>query len=396
MRKVWVYKRNNIKGWWCGWYESGKRKSKALPSKELAEHYKQIKYTQLNSDVFTGLVSVGWEQMVSEYTQAKKIQGVTEGTLYEHVLSLRNFERIIGKCNSKQITQNVIDDFILKRSPEVKRATLNKDLRNIKTFVYWCRKNRYLNGQLEIKELKIEERPVKSLNDNQVKNLLKAAECYPSMKIRILLALGTGLRRGDIESLKISDFDFENNCIATTSKKTKKCMPSRPVSAEVMSELSKYTCSLEAGQEKLFRTKFNHRKWRKICKKAGLADLKFHDMRRTFASVLAQNGVSIAVTQRLLEHSSPNLTNKIYTNVDPVLRQSVDIFLSYHGKPEIVTYPSGDYEEYVYYDVDAYTDQGTFQADSKFNGLLEKKAVWEPNSTPRYIEYEYDGFGKLI
>jgi hypothetical protein len=40
--------------------------------------------------------------------------------------------------------------------------------------------------------------------------------------------------------------------------------------------------------------------------------------------MLAQNGVSTAVTQRLLEHLSPTLTNKIYTNVDPVLRQSVN------------------------------------------------------------------------
>jgi len=81
---------------------------------------------------------------------------------------------------------------------------------------------------------------------------------------------------------------------------------------------------LDVGQEKLFHTKFNYRHWRKICVKAGLSDMKFHDLRRTFCSVLAQNGVSTAVTQRLLEHSSPNLTNKIYTNVDPVLRQSVE------------------------------------------------------------------------
>jgi len=48
------------------------------------------------------------------------------------------------------------------------------------------------------------------------------------------------------------------------------------------------------------------------------------DLLQTFASVLAQSGVSTAVTQRLLEHSSSTLTNKIYTNVDPVLRQSVN------------------------------------------------------------------------
>jgi integrase len=162
------------------------------------------------------------------------------------------------------------------------------------------------------------------LNEAEIKKLLTVSGKYPAIKIRILLALGTGLRRGDIDVLKIGDIDFEKNCIATTSRKTKKSMASRPVSVEVMAELSKYVCSLNFAQKTLFETKFNHRKWRNICKKAGLNDLKFHDLRKTFCSLLAQNGVSTAVTQRLLEHSSPNLTNKVYTNVDPVLRQSIN------------------------------------------------------------------------
>lgn len=237
---------------------------------------------------------------------------------------MRNFERIAGKCSSKQITQNVIDNFILQRGNEVKRATLNKDIRNLNTFINWCKENRYLNGNIKIKELKEEERPVRSLNNTQIKNLLKASEPYPAMKMRVLLALGTGLRRGDIDSPKISDVDFERNCIATKSRKTKKSMASRPVPAEVMAELSKYVCSLDVGQEKLFNTKFNYRKWLKVCKETELTELKFHDLRKTFGSLLAQNGVSTAVTQRLLEHSSPNLTNKVYMNVDPVLRSAVN------------------------------------------------------------------------
>jgi integrase len=324
MKKVWIYKRKNISCWWVGWYESNKRKAKALPSKELAEHYKHIKYTQLNSDVFTGIVAADWQQMVSEYREAKKVQGVTEGTLYEIALSLRNFERIIGKLNSKQLTQSAFDKFILQRECEVKRPTLNKDIRNLKTFINWCRENRYLNGNLKIKELKEDGRPVKSLNDVQIKELIKAAEPYPSMKIRILLALGTGLRRGDIEALKVSDLDFVQNCITTTSKKTRKSMGARPVPASVMMQLRSYVKDLNPEQEKLFIKKFNHKHWKKVCKDAVLSDLKFHDLRKTFGSMLAQNGVSTAVTQRLLEHSSPTLTNKIYTNVDPVLRQSVD------------------------------------------------------------------------
>jgi integrase len=278
MRKTWIYKRKGINGWWVGWYESGCRKAKALPNKKLAEHFCQLKYSQLNSDVFTGQVLADWSQMIGEYREAKKVQGVTEGTLYEIALSLRNFERLVGKCNSKQISQNSIDKFILQRGTEVSRPTLNKDIRNLKTFVNWCRKKRYINNEIELRELKEEEKPVRSLNDVEIKILLKATKPYLSMKIRVLLALATGLRRGDIDSLKISDIDFEKNSISTTSRKTKKSMASRPVSTEIMAELSKYVCSLDVGQEKLFRTKFSHRKWRKICKQAGLVDLKFHDL----------------------------------------------------------------------------------------------------------------------
>ncbi len=267
---------------------------------------------------------IAWKQMIEEYRESKKVQGVTEATLYETALTLRHFERLIGKCNSRQIAQNSIDKFILQRGIEIKRSTLNKDIRNLRTFINWCREKRYLNGNLKIKELKEEERPVRSLNDAQVKKLMSTAEPYRSIKMRILLALGTGLRRGDIESLKITDIDFVNNYITTNSKKTRKSMGSRPVSASVMAELVKYVSEIDAEQEKMFSDNFSHKRWKKICKVAGLGDLKFHDLRKTFSSLLAQNGVSTAVTQKLLKHASPRLTNKVYMNVDPVLRHAVE------------------------------------------------------------------------
>jgi len=138
------------------------------------------------------------------------------------------------------------------------------------------------------------------------------------------LALGTGLRRGDIESLRIYDVDFENSNVTTRSKKTRKSMSSRPVPLRIMEELKKYVSGLNPKQERIFVDRFNQYRWDQIRRKLGLGDFKFHDLRKTFGSVLAQNGVSTAVTQKLLEHSSPDLTNKVYTNVDPVLRQAVE------------------------------------------------------------------------
>ncbi len=248
MKKVWIYKRKCIRGCWVGWYESGKRKAKALPSKALAEHFRQIKYTQLNSDVFTGIVTVDWPQMRDEYVHSKKVAGSVEASIYEVALTLRHFERLVGRCNSKQIKQNAIDKYILERGKEVIRSTVNKDIRNLRAFINWCRKNRYVNGEIEVKELKEDERPVISLSHTQIKKLLSTSKRYKTMWMRILLALGTGLRRGDIESWRISDIDFENSYVTTRSKKTRKSMGSRPVPVPIMAELKKYVSGLDAGQ----------------------------------------------------------------------------------------------------------------------------------------------------
>ena len=183
MRKVWIYKRRGIKGWWVGWYESGKRKAKALPTKALAEHYRHIKYTQLNSDVFTGTISVDWEQLIAEYRHDKQVAGVVEDTLYEVALTLCHFERIIGKCNLKQITQAALDKLIFKRGQEVEHSTLNKNIRNLKAFIRRCRKNRYANAEVENRQLKEDERPVKSLSNTQIKKLLLATKPCQTLRI---------------------------------------------------------------------------------------------------------------------------------------------------------------------------------------------------------------------
>ena len=66
---------------------------------------------------------------------------------------------------------------------------------------------------------------MRSLSDIQINKLLTVAE--PSIKIRILLALGTGLRRSDIKALKASDLEFVKSCITTMSRKTGKGTGSR-------------------------------------------------------------------------------------------------------------------------------------------------------------------------
>jgi hypothetical protein len=119
MKKPWVYKRKRIKGWWCGWYEGGKRKAKALPTKSLAEHFRHMKYAQLNSDVFTSTVDFDWQQMVEEYRQFKRVEGREDASIYEVLLTLRHFERLVGSTSSKKITQQDMDAFVLSNHSRI-------------------------------------------------------------------------------------------------------------------------------------------------------------------------------------------------------------------------------------------------------------------------------------
>jgi integrase len=325
MRKPWVYKRKPIKAWCTGWYEGGKPKSKAFPNRSLAEHFCHIKYTQLNSRVFTGTVTADWHQMVAEYRQAKQVEGLQDASIYQAMLTLGHFELLIRPDSSKRINQNVLDKFILDQGSEVQRMTLNKDIRNLNAFLNWAAKNHFVASGLEIKKVKVAQKPVAALSPRQVRDLLVSTSEYPTLRLRVLLAVTTGLRRGDIETIRIGDIHFDRNTIATRNRKAGKAMVERPIPEEVMTELTSHVATLSDGQERLVTDRFSPKKWERVRKAIGLPDLRFHDLRKTFASLLAQRGVSTAVTQRLLEPSSPQLTNDVYTNVDPVLREAISL-----------------------------------------------------------------------
>jgi len=153
---------------------------------------------------------------MEEYEQSKRVQGLTDESIYQAMLTLKkHFRNACCPLNSKQITQASIDKFILKRGKQVGRFTLNKDISNMKAFLNWGKRNKYISEDVSIQKVKVDNKNVKPLNRKQVKNLLLTSEPYPTWYTRIPLSLTTGLRKNDIESLRIADIDFEMNSIDT-------------------------------------------------------------------------------------------------------------------------------------------------------------------------------------
>lgn len=325
MKQVRIYQRKNRPGWYVGWYENGKEKCRAMRNKKLAEHFRSIVYYRLNTEGFFSRIDMTWSQLVFEYLRTFDVRHLTTAAKYEAGLTLRHFEALCGPVSSKYLWQEVIDSFIVERGKGVSKWTLNKDINNIRAFISWATEKRYVSKGLKAVKVKTTQRQPKPLNSTQIRDLLIAArhrsDCW---YLRVLLAITTGLRSGDIDRLTVSDIDFEQGTLQTHSQKTRKGMVSRPLPPPVMPVLVEYVNNLPDGQVLLMTETNTHKKWKKIRSRAGLSDLRFHDLRVTFASTLQQQGASLSVAQRLLEHADPQTTARIYTGVDEVLAREVN------------------------------------------------------------------------
>ena len=61
----------------------------------------------------------------------------------------------------------------------------------------------------------------------------------------------------------------------------------------------------------------------RACKAAGIKDLRFHDLKHDFGTLLAENDVDSFKRQNLLDHSDPRMTGK-YMHWQPSMLNAID------------------------------------------------------------------------
>jgi integrase len=129
-----------------------------------------------------------------------------------------------------------------------------------------------------------------------------------------LLALNTGMRKGEILSLEWSQIDLDNRTIRIDNSKTKQGERRIPMNDTVWNLLSgleqnrkgEFVFPSPRGADGRMR---DHKKgfWKAI-KLAGIDHIRFHDMRHSFASKLVRAGVDLITVQHLLGHSKITMT----------------------------------------------------------------------------------------
>jgi integrase len=159
---------------------------------------------------------------------------------------------------------------------------------------------------------------VRFLNDEELAVLMKAAEAHAAwMHVAVVVSLATGLRQGELLRLEWKDIDFERKTVTVLiSKNTKRRIVHLPEPAIVA--LKKLRRDGVVGPKLVFvrpngepaDKSFITFHWNVVRTAAALVDFRWHDLRHSCASFLAQNGASLVEIGSVLGHSSPSITAK--------------------------------------------------------------------------------------
>jgi integrase len=154
------------------------------------------------------------------------------------------------------------------------------------------------------------------LGDDELLRLLATAKKHSAlMHAAILLSLATGMRQGELFRLKWSDIDFSRARIRILQTKNgeSRAVHLPPVASEALKALLR---GHAAGAHSVFMhpkgVPFDKGRlaqpWNLIRSAAGLSDFRWHDLRHSCASFLAQRGASLLEIGSVLGHRSPSVT----------------------------------------------------------------------------------------
>jgi integrase len=196
------------------------------------------------------------------------------------------------------------------------------------------------------KQTKVVHEEIQPLTAEEVPVFLSAVLARPASKDYFpifLLAIHSGLRAGELIGLQWGDIDFRGKFLSVKRTFTRgrvegtKTGKHRRVdmSDAVLQELTalkkkRYEEQLALGSNEIPQWVFcnregnpleyynlKHRHFEKCLEAAKLRRIRFHDLRHTFASLLIQNGESLAYVKDQLGHSSIKMTVDVYGHLVP-------------------------------------------------------------------------------
>ncbi len=333
-----VYKRGNT--WWFTKTINGNRIRKRLPTartKAMAEEAEREELNKLHHARYqlkpaAPRLKDFIEREYLPWSRANKKSWRNDESRAKCIIEA------LGNKRLDEITPFDVERFKIERrkatsarDPERARsaAATNRELLLLSAILTLAKKGKLIveNPCSQVEMLAGEVKRTRYCSDEEQERLLAACVGKREwLKPVIILAINAGMRAGEILSLRWAQVDFERGLIHLEQTKTDR---NRDVPLNSTARASLLT--LERRSELVFpspktgrpRRDINHA-WHKLCEQAGVASLRFHDLRHTFGTRAADRGVPLTAIARVMGHSSVSTTERYAHATDDGMRRAVE------------------------------------------------------------------------
>jgi integrase len=213
---------------------------------------------------------------------------------------------------------------VRKRGP----ATVNRELAVLSAVLPLAVDDELIpsNPCRRVKPLRTDNQRSRYLSYDEEKRLLAALDGQDWLKNVVTMAIHTGMRRGEIFKLRWFDVDFSRGVIHVRDTKTAKDRDV-PMSGAVREMLERqpktgghvFPSPKTGGQLVDIKRPFGL-----ACDAAKIKDLRFHDLRHTAATRMADAGINVVVIAEILGHGDIRTTKRYAHAMDEAKREAVE------------------------------------------------------------------------
>jgi integrase len=227
-----------------------------------------------------------------------------------------------------RITKARADDYRKARHAQKRLSdtTINRDLEVLRRLLFWAVDMGFLamNPLSRVRMVRERRKRRSVMSVGEEKKLLAIASRH--LQRISILALDTGMRRGELLAQRWEDVDFDRGLLFVSHSKTPEGESREvPFTKRVESLLSEIRQS--AGLIFTFNKKPIYSiktAWATALRKSEIRRYRFHDLRHTFNTRLMEAGVLQEIRKSLMGHSSGEDVNSRYTHIElPAKREAI-------------------------------------------------------------------------
>lgn len=274
--------------------------------------------------------------------------------IYKHILPK------LGKVLLMELTTPMLNQFVNEKLKNgrirVRGENLGLSIKTVKEFITLLKKaldkavqegemlfnpchSVYIPSQIKIEVQALEQEEQDKLESHITNNFM------PNSPLMTKVAMYAGLRNGEVCALKVKDINLVKGLInvdktlyrtrtmndkteIVVSKTKNKRQRFVPIPDELKQDLQKYIDSMPVDMKNdpeqfLFVNKrgkpLEPRRllyhFKKLLKEAGLQNIRFHNLRHTFATRCLECGIELKIVSKILGHSTIQITADLYTHV---------------------------------------------------------------------------------